>query len=1848
MSDSETPEVPEQRWEELPDAPALEPRGKTAQITLRLPASLLAQIKLIATARSVPYHTLARSWLIEGLQQTDPPVGEEDSRPQDEQLNVKLEQTILDEIKARADQIRRPYHRLAREWVREGLAREEQRTTGSSDQTETPAAAEGTATASAASPYSSGGGGVTFEHRIAARYLALLLTGNTSPELGGRLIVSVAFQQAPDSPVDDLVLHARHPNEHVPTLELAVGVRRSPKLIPSDKETQKLMASYVRALLADHDDDVEHRLALVDAGTRPDSRELAELTRLASQQKDPDGFFSLIGTPGKVRKALTERLKHLTKMVGTALTPADGEKPSTAVVQLRTWELLRSLSVITPRVEDPDTTDWVEAQNRLLAVARGKNLFAAGSLLDRLEVLAGQFASAAAIVDITLLRRAVHPLLEPGAARNEHGWRVLRDLEGQARQVRDHLATGAGTETFRLDRTAQGKDVISAAADVHGLVVHGESGVGKSTVVVGAAAAAAAEHDLDVLCLNLRHLPATSAELTVALGAPLEDLLSELSAPRRLLVIDGADAATETRRDMFTYLICAARTAEITVIAVTAADSRRMVLDLLKTHLQGQISDVQIPGLSDEELTEISRAFPQLTRLTANTRSRGLLRRLVVVDLLVRSGLSGTPLSDLDAMREVWSGLIRRHESRERGTADAREQVMLALAVHELERGPAKDLLGTLDPHAVDGLRHDGLLRAANSNPWEVLPEFAHDELRRFAVARALLIDRDPTGELLRVGAPRWALSSATLAAQALLRDDDPGSHPSQPRLSVLQRAFDQLVAEGYGARWADVPVEALLSLGEPGPLLEEAWPDLTSQDDEGLQRVLRLLGQRHRTEAIVDPEIAEPVIALLLSEPTPWRRGEEIAQALREWLLALVVRETPEGHPLRRTLGQRVLDSCKAGEERQHAEAARARAELTPEQVKDDEQRAKRNSSLFAEIGYPRSKRRSRPRPPRELTDEMVIEMLALLGRDLREDGERLLRTVARDAPWELHPALEEAGTARALAAYDPALLADLTEAYYIDDDVDQFGSGLLEDGVRDHRGRLPVTPMMAWYRGPFMALLQSDFRRAIAVLNRLLNHAARERVRRGAALHERWNLPTDEQIEDVSLQLGITGEQRTYVGDTHVWRWYRGTSVGPYPCMSALQACELFCERLIEGRAPIERIVSMLLEGCENLAMVGLIVGLLIRHVELAATTIDPYLVEPFIWELEFGRHVGESSGLAGNQEGVAHPERRSWSLREASTLMVLNADERRATQLRTLAEQLVANAERIEREYYDQHPEKNNEFPDQEAVSYTTRVRNWASALDRDRYRIYKENGQTLVGSTPPEDVEQALQPSNEDLARGNETIRLVNRYYIQHKRDPDWAMPGKDELEADLATAKDLFERPPATGAFSIEDATALVAAAALHAHLLEGILIAEQPLQFAIRTLLNIAEKTAPSDEFEYSGTYFEQGADRTAARALPLLLLPQAAGLSAADNTAQGEPDALRATRRLTQSVAIETRLHLARGLDPLWQIPCSDTPCHHRTALDLACETMRDCILGEWDAQGQRRRIQRLEGPLAAALADAKDDELLIERFDPAIRALGAAAVTESCVQSNAHELLLALLDAQRRGLIAHDHDLDQRGTHALIAARSLWQLAAAGESKPLLDHCETYAPHGSLLATMLRALAAAAEETSAAAEAAKRFWPEIVDAILDLHANGAEPFNDRYYGDYALAALAPNATYETEYLYREVQTTPIEWADPLAWRRQIERWLSLATGNPRCVDTLIGLIHKLPADQQATTGLTWVRAIALKHAEHVAARSFALGSWLIETRPAAEEAGTLGDWQELVDSLVVAGAGELAPYSE
>jgi len=843
-----------------------------------------------------------------------------------------------------------------------------------------------------ASPYATGGGGVTFERRVAVQYLSRLLTGEGASELGdGRSIDSVSFQQAPLHPVDDLVVRARRAEEPEPSLVLAIGVRRAPDLVQSDEPTQKLIREFVRAVINTPTDGPEHRLALVVAGVQPHAQQLADLAALSAVQMDASAFFDLVRTPKRFTVDLRSRLDQIEKLVKQALIELGSPDPDTAFVRHRTWELLARLTVLMPRLEAPDETDWATVENNLIRVARGCDLAGASRLRDRLVALADGYPPKAATVDLRLLRRDAHALLDATVRRHEQGELALGHLHERAvASVRDDIAASDGVRRVHIDRRNAAAKLLANAAEASSVVVYGESGVGKSALaVLSLVAAAVADPDaMQARCVNLRQLPATTLALEAILGCPLVALLGELSAPQRLLIIDNADAVAEGMGDMLGYLVDSARESEVRVIAVTAAENKQVVRDAISRSCGADVTEYPVAGLTDAEIDEVVATFAELSNLAASPRSRELLRRPVVIDLLVRGRVSGVPLNDADAMGEVWSGLVRRHEQSDRGAPDAREVALLRLADLALSGGDALGVIGAIDPLALDGL------------------------------------------------------------CQALLALPDSANAPLHGRFAALQVAFDALVEAGHGERWGDVPGEALLTLSEPDPVLSDAWPSLRTDDAAGLKRLARLVDQRLRDQnAIVSILAVEPIVSLLLDDETPWWSGDYAQTPLRDWLRAHIVGDTPVGHPLRVRLRERLVAASAAADGRLTGErqaAAAASAARSPEEIEDERQLMESRRWLFTEIGYPRSRRRrERPELPREITDKIVMELLALLGPDLGDDGEAILRRVAQDAPSWLAPAVEELLAGRALATYRRGFLAELTEAYYIDDESEGTGLG-------------------------------------------------------------------------------------------------------------------------------------------------------------------------------------------------------------------------------------------------------------------------------------------------------------------------------------------------------------------------------------------------------------------------------------------------------------------------------------------------------------------------------------------------------------------------------------------------------------------------------------------------------------------------------------------------------------------------------------------------------------------------------------------------------------------------------------
>ncbi|MBA3618010.1 MAG: hypothetical protein H0W56_00130 [Acidothermales bacterium] len=635
----------------------------------------------------------------------------------------------------------------------------------------------------------------------------------------------------------------------------------------------------------------------------------------------------------------------------------------------------------------------------------------------------------------------------------------------------------------------------------------------------------------------------------------------------------------------------------------------------------------------------------------------------------------------------------------------------------------------------------------------------------------------------------------------------------------------------------------------------------------------------------------------------------------------------------------------------------------------------------------------------------------------------------------------------------------------------------------------------------------------------------------------------------------------------------------------MSALQALEFVTEEYIRAGVPPQVLISIMIADAHSLAMPALALGVLVRHLEVAGEAIDPYLVEPAVWELEFSRAISDqTSGLAARIPELPSPERRGWSLREVSMMLTLRAEGDRIAQLKALGEQLEANARA-----------QITDDSSAGAREHLAAVRNWATSLDRSAYEVKQEEGHLLIQQAADPEVEQVLGATNADLGRTNDAVGLTVRH--AHVRDNGGRAPTieSEALAADLALARDLLEHPPRSVGFSADGPVA-VAASAVELHLTSQASVSDDDLAWSATVLLHVATRLGEHHTDDFDDSFFSQGADRSAAGALPFLLLPAARELRAALSVhGSDDVDELVA---LSRAVAVdgvnETRLAYARALDAVWAAPCDTAHlfgrCHHRIAFDLVTESFVDSLLGPWDSEAQRRSIVRLDPPNAGSLHTLKGDDIYVRRLTAALRATGAAAISSACCMDDARQALDPLLAAHQRAMLAYEHGYHHSHSDSLVAARAaLWQ-AMGGRDDIVLEYVCRYIEDSRVLAEGLRAIAVAAEERPDAGQHAHRLWPKIMDLVLDAAEADQRVLSERTWGDYAEADLIPNSATEWGYLTIELVGEPYRWRDLLSWSPQVDRWLGAITGTRMSIDHLVIAVRELDVAAQIEQGLRWI----------------------------------------------------------
>lgn len=1646
------------------------------------------------------------------------------------------------------------------------------------------------------STYSTGGGGFAFAYRVAAVYLASMLTGSRRHETKELPIHSVAFQTGPAHQVDDLLIKGGDRGEEV---ELAVACRATPKFIPSHTETVKL----VRSLLGEIATHPEAHVAIAVAGSKPEWGQVAALCDKARDTSDADSFHAASQVERRWSRPVRDRYRKLREMVQAALDESAHEQE----VIVLTWGLLRRLRILEFRLQSPDETDWTAVASILDAVANSTTDGIA--LRNHLVERASAYDPAGAVVDLNLLRTQSHQLLDTSTTRTKPAWEVLHHYRAIAYNLRNSLGPASDTESFELpfiERRAKLADAIRGiGADQRSLVVSGASGTGKSSLVLSAIADVESSNssDFEAIVVNFRELPQTSGELRQSLGVSIGDIMAELSAPERVLVIDGADAAAERSAGLFLDLVAEANKAGLGIVAVAVEHTAGFVREQIALASTRAIQTFEVEPLSDSELAAVASRFPQLQGLLASPPTESLLRRLVVLDLLSRTGITlDNPLGEWDCLQLIWTKIVRGEGRKVSGSRQAREDTLLTLAKSTLNDPHTTCPTSILDGTAVDALRDDHLL--APANPFESGAKFAHDEIRRYATAMHLIGTGNLFKALQEVDVPRWSLSATTLACKGLLVDS---GRRTQQTFAEMVAGCNALAAT-HGGRWSDVPIEAVLETPTAYDCIKMSIE--ADQSSLELSDVLRVVQQRLTVAGLIHPALGSPVIRYLLDHDEPWATSDQAYEVLVSWLQSLIVSDEPQGNALRQTLRAKLHAYWEQRPQREDA------GERTGGHF--DRRRSRRNG-----LDY-------------RVTSSEFVETLALLGLDTNTEIKTCLDVLAVDAPTYLRPAVDEPFSARSLSQYDPEFLAHLVESYYIDEDTDD-GWGLGDDGIRGHKMRSMGfgPPFAAYWFGAFWQLFNTaKLTTSVRVLNNILNHAAQHRVDRSTRYDRLRQSPDDSDgVNDApdGVELNITGESRNYVGDGAIWSWYRGTTTGPYPCMSALQAMERVIERLVHQGVDMKVLVEYLLRDCQNLAVPGMLYGLLVRNIENSTDQLDRFLATPAVWLLEPNRTTYEHFGFRASDEGLANPERRKWTAREVAMWLVANGDEERRDTLRAIGQEL--SDEGI-RQGFDRE-----------------RVLNWATTLDASSYQITSDGENLYLQATPPPEVEAANAEIMAQHEQVQEVLRLQNRYWGLAKIDNNYEKPTAEEIAHDLRAARELLEAEQQPFHMPPGDAVAQVVRAALEraASGQSEVLGGEEvfAVEYVMRQAAVFVAREDPIEDHQD----FELGADRAIARALPALLTTSLEVALKASSVSTSE--VIEAGYAIASKAPKETRMNLARGCDPIWKSACLSNPCIHHTALDWIIETARNSEVGPWDFERQVSPKVRIDGDVSVRLEQLDGESIAVDALTPSIRGLGAAAANRHCAQAQAGALLARLLRAQGNAMVRHEGKgwtADYRGENTLAAARSLLHNYAEEHSTlgtTVLDHLDVLRGNAKLLANFLHALAGSGAENQVLAQSARGIWPELLVHALTYASDEPSVYEEQTWGPWAAAALLPNPPEWSQGMYSELDGEAIDWVQATELAELIGQWLPVAQGQSKCVDALIRILRQLPLWQQVTQGLDWVSELCIQDGKVTVDRSWFLNDWLKEIRTTAEEQDSIIRWQSLVDALVVAGNSGLAAFS-
>ena len=1312
-------------------------------------------------------------------------------------------------------------------------------------------------------PFSTGGGGVTFEQLVGASHLVSLLVGDIPRGLDWGVTKEVSFQHRwSGCLLDDIVITSTDSNRE---RKLALQVKHNLTFSDSASNTTfarvidecwKTFSSSLGWQFNQDTDRIGIGLGVYQTKIDKDFQPLLELARTS---KDSSDFLQKVSTPAVASNQKREYLQ----IIKNLLSKSKGNE----VTEDELWKFFRCLVVIYFDLENAGSRDSVHCWNRLRDQLENRDEGQAKLLFNTLTSIVAEYARSAGSIDASTLRAKI-----PSSITLKEYLNFTSDLT-KLREHTDlvlesiHDTIGGKVQLSRNELL----DLIGTSIKVKEIVaITGEPMLGKSVLLKLLANRLKSEGE--VIALSVERLSGTTIENflhNIHIQNDFQGILFATgTAPLRCILIDGLERVRydEDRRRILNDLIIKVREYNKSIISrgghqdncwkIVFACRALDAIDVLR-HLETQknLADnslewVKVGSLSDDEVTEVVDQLPKLKELASQGHLKEILSLPLVLDILTLPDISLTSkeippiLTETWLLDWFWKEVVRLGEGLRpgRGNPDAREQLLIRVARQSMGGDNSSVVSDDMDFEAVSGLILDRLLIREDDHI-----RFAQDVYEDWTLTILLNhYNTDIPQFLTEIGEPLRLVRAFRLYASKLLEV----KQSPETWLNLLTALDGERT---LSPRWYQIALTAPLFSPLLKGILPRIQPCLFENDAALMSNFLKAL----RT-ICVQPS---PTVYTLFGDLPP----AELEKYLAYWTIPIWKQWAPVIRLVLQNPG--VINDEVAFEFSHIAEKWMTNTEkdqLFRKEIANLSLKILNDGLLQSYKDEPRNQYIKSVLWAADYLPELVDDFVKKKALRNRENKNRGFEELILNEGWV------------PLCRHLPKTAVEVLEAILCEKlEPDELGSHhhlFINLGIEFTKW-IPPT----YLKGPFIGLLRLHPDEGLKLIHRVTNHATRCWKMREVLEHDRKPIPQIVELKNGTIEVW---------GDEHVFCWYRYPSLAPDAITCALMALEYWMNEQLKKGAEPQELFEKVLQDTESVAVVGVYLSVALANLQLCHEAIIQILENPAFWIMDTHRFnedvMGDSSAnkfsiyscLINKEDckillDLARQPHRKLDIRSFVRPILLSGSEN--------ARQRLQNAMRV---FPDNPPflygdEKKNDSLVQERIE-TCKI--WAAQAEQENYEAVETRVEGQIGiqfklpSELEEEQKEKLKPVEElNTLYGLQgwSMNLLDKGEIGQTFTLQSAM----ESAQDLVRQDDPSYQPMNFLEYSEQRANAIAAfAAALVIHQWQWV-EKNDYASWCREQLLIATKRHEPPARSHDDVSRFSMGYRRCAARALPILLL---------------------------------------------------------------------------------------------------------------------------------------------------------------------------------------------------------------------------------------------------------------------------------------------------------------------------------------------------------------------------------------